>query len=166
MPQFKGKPIPKSKADELPKNQSGSVDTQEFFKRMLQKKGIEISQPVSVPPDRLKATQSQLVGVKVAGMSKVLDDPKHPAYSKITAPIYVSKDGYVLDGHHRWASIIAHNATNPKHQIPMKVQVIDQDIIPLVKTANAFAEKMGIRSKKASAVKEAKILLNYLLKQY
>jgi hypothetical protein len=99
-------------------------------------------------------------------MSKVLDDPKHPAYSKITAPIYVSKDGYVLDGHHRWASIIAHNATNPKHQIPMKVQVIDQDIIPLVKTANAFAEKMGIRSKKASAVKEAKILLNYLLKQY
>jgi hypothetical protein len=149
MPQFKGTPQPGSPADKLPKDESGEADTEEFFKQMLNKKGIKVSEPTSVPPDRLKATQSELVGVKVAGMSKVLADKNHPAYGKITAPIYVSNDGYVLDGHHRWAAVVAHNAANPKNQIPMNVRVIDEPIIPLVKRSNAFAEQMGIRAKAA-----------------
>ena len=116
---------------------------------MLNDKGIKVSEPTAVPPDRLKATQSELVGVKVAGMSKVLDNPEHPAYKKITAPIYVSNDGYVLDGHHRWAAVVAHNAANPDKQIDMNVRVIDQPIKPLVKTSNDFAEHIGIRAKAA-----------------
>ena len=149
MPQFKGTPQPGSPADKLPKDENGEADTEEFFKQMLNKQGIKVSEPVAVPPDRLKATQSELVGVKVAGMSKVLADPNHPAYGKITAPIYVSNDGYVLDGHHRWAAVVAHNAANPDKQIPMNVRVIDEPIEPLVKRSNAFAEQMGIRAKKA-----------------
>ena len=149
MPQFKGTPIPGSPADKLPKDESGEADTEEFFKQMLNKQGIKVSEPTAVPPDRLKATQSELVGVKVAGMSKVLDDPNHPAYGKITAPIYVSNDGYVLDGHHRWAAVVAHNAANPDNQIPMNVRVIDEPIEPLVKRSNSFAVQMGIRAKKA-----------------
>ncbi len=149
MPQFKGTPVPGSPADKLPKDENGEADTEEFFKKMLNKEGIKVSEPQTVPPDRLKATQSELVGVKVAGMSKVLDDPNHPAYGKITAPIYVSNDGYVLDGHHRWAAVVAHNAANPDRQIPMNVRVIDEPIEPLVKRSNSFAEKMGIRAKKA-----------------
>jgi len=149
MPQFKGTPQPGSPADKLPKDENGEADTEEFFKKMLNKQGIKVSEPTSVPPDRLKATQSELVGVKVAGMSKVLDDPNHPAYGKITAPIYVSNDGYVLDGHHRWAAVVAHNAAHPDKQIPMNVRVIDEPIEPLVKRSNDFAEKMGIRAKAA-----------------
>jgi hypothetical protein len=149
MPQFKGTPEPGSPADKLPKDENGEADTEEFFKEMLNKQGIKVSEPTAVPADRLKATQSELVGVKVAGMSKVLDDPNHPAYEKITAPIYVSNDGYVLDGHHRWAAIVAHNAANPNNQIPMNVRVIDEPIVPLVKRSNAFAEAMGIKAKKA-----------------
>lgn len=149
MPQFKGTPEPGSPADKLPKDENGEADTEEFFKEMLNKQGIKVSEPTEVPADRLKATQSELVGPKVAGMSKVLADPNHPAYEKITAPIYVSNDGYVLDGHHRWAAIIAHNASNPDNQIPMKVRVIDEPIVPLVKRSNSFAEAMGIRAKKA-----------------
>ena len=149
MPQFKGTPEPGSIADKLPKDENGEADTEEFFKQMLNKQGIKVSEPAAVPADRLKATQSELVGPKVAGMSKVLADPNHPAYGKITAPIYVSNDGYVLDGHHRWAAIIAHNASNPDNQIPMKVRVIDEPIEPLVKRSNSFAEKIGIRPKKA-----------------
>ena len=149
MPQFKGTPVPGSPADKLPKDENGEADTEEFFKKMLEKDGVKVSDPVEVPADRLKATQSELVGVKVAGMSKVLADPSHPAYEKITAPIYVSNDGYVLDGHHRWAAIVAHNAANPDNPIPMKVRVIDEPIEPLVKRSNEFAEKIGIRAKKA-----------------
>ena len=149
MPQFKGTPEPGSIADKLPKDENGEADTEEFFKQMLNKQGIKVSEPTAVPADRLKATQSELVGPKVAGMSKVLADPNHPAYEKITAPIYVSNDGYVLDGHHRWAAIVAHNAANPKNQIPMNVRVIDEPIEPLVKRSNKFAEEIGIRAKKA-----------------
>ena len=149
MPQFKGTPRPGSPADKLPKDENGEADTEEFFKQMLNKQGIKVSEPTAVPPDRLKATQSELVGPKVAGMSKVLADPNHPAYGKITAPIYVSNDGYVLDGHHRWAAVVAHNASNPKNQIPMNVRVIDEPIEPLVKRSNAFAEHIGIRAKAA-----------------
>lgn len=149
MPQFKGTPQPGSPADKLPKDENGEADTEEFFKQMLNKKGIKVSEPVAVSPDRLKATQSELVGVKVAGMSKVLDNPDHPAYGKITAPIYVSNDGYVLDGHHRWAAVVAHNAANPDKAIPMNVRVIDEPIVPLVKRSNKFAEDMGIRAKAA-----------------
>jgi hypothetical protein len=149
MPQFKGTPRAGSEADKLPKDKDGEVDTEEFFKQMLEKDGIKVSQPTSIPPDRLKATQSELVGVKVAGMSQVLADKNHPAYGKITAPIYVSRDGYVLDGHHRWAAVVAHNASNPKDQIEMQVRVIDDDIEPLVKKSNKFAEDIGIRAKAA-----------------
>lgn len=149
MPQFKGTPEKGSPAEKLPKDESGEVDTEEFFKEMLNKEGIKVSDPTTVPPDRLKATQSELVGVKVAGMSKVLDNPEHPAYSKITAPIYVSNDGYVLDGHHRWAAVVAHNAANPDKEIPMNVRVIDEPIEPLVKRSNKFAEGIGIKAKSA-----------------
>lgn len=149
MPQFKGTPEPGSPADKLPRDNSGEVDTEEFFKEMLEKDGVKVSEPTEVPPDRLKATQSELVGVKVAGMSQVLDDPSHPAYEKITAPIYVSNDGYVLDGHHRWAAVVAHNAKHPDRPIPMKVRVIDEPIEPLVKRSNKFAEDIGIRPKAA-----------------
>jgi len=147
MPQFKGTPEPGSPADKLPKDKNGEVDTEEFFKKMLEKQGIKVSEPASIKPDRLKATQSELVGPKVAGMEKALEEnPQHPA---ITAPIYVSNDGYVLDGHHRWAAIVAYNAAHPDKPIPMQVRVIDEPIEPLVKRSNAFAEEMGIRAKKA-----------------
>ncbi len=147
MPQFKGTPEPGSVADKLPKDASGEADTEEFFKKMLEKQGINVSEPAAIQPDKLKATQSELVGVKVAGMSKALEEnPKHP---KITAPIYVSNDGYVLDGHHRWAAVVAYNASNPNNQIPMNIRVIDEPIVPLVKRSNKFAEEIGIRPKAA-----------------
>jgi hypothetical protein len=150
MPQFKGTPEPGSPAEKLPKDKNGEVDTEEFFKEMLQKDGVKVSEPTAVPPDRLKSTQSELVGVKVAGMSEVLDaGPEHPAYGAITAPIYVSNDGYVLDGHHRWAAVVAHNAKHPDKPIPMNVRVIDEPIDPLVKRSNKFAEEIGIKPKAA-----------------
>lgn len=150
MPQFKGTPEPGSPAEKLPKDKNGEVDTEEFFKQMLEKDGVKVSEPTQVPPDRLRSTQSELVGVKVAGMSQVLDaGPDHPAYEAITAPIYVSNDGYVLDGHHRWAAVVAHNAANPDNQIPMNVRVIDEPIEPLVKRSNKFAEEIGIKPKAA-----------------
>ena len=150
MPQFKGTPEPGSVADKLPKDASGEADTEEFFKKMLEKQGIGVSEPIVISPDKLKATQSELVGVKVAGMSKALEEnPQHP---KITAPINVSNDGYVVDGYHRWAAIVSHNVKNPDKQIPMNVRVIDDKIDKVIPKANKFAQDIGIAAKSGKEV--------------
>jgi hypothetical protein len=151
MPQFKGKPQPGTPAADMKVDEKGEVDTEPLFKKMLEEKGIKVVQ-TEVPSDKLKATQSELVGAKVVGMMEALEEnPEHPS---ITAPIYVSRDGFVVDGHHRWAAIAAFNAKNPDKQIPMKVQVIDQDIKDAIPMCNKFAEEQGVAAKKADANKE------------
>jgi hypothetical protein len=152
MPQFKGTPTPGSEADKMQKDKNGEVDTEEMFKKMLQDKGIKVSEPTTVPADQLKATQTELVGSKVAGMTKALEaDPNNPA---ITAPIYVSSDGYVLDGHHRWAAVTSQSVTSGR-EAKMNVRVIDMPISELVKTSNQFAQDIGVQAKAADANKEA-----------
>jgi hypothetical protein len=95
-----------------------------------------------------------MVGDKVAGMYGALE--KDPTNRALTAPIYVSNDGYVLDGHHRWAAIVTYNAKNPNNPIPMKVRIIDLPIKPLVRLANDFADSIGIEKKAAVAGQMAK----------
>ena len=152
MPQFKGNAAPGSRAAGMEADASGEVDTEPVFREMLAQKGIKTLQ-TEVPADKLKATQKDLVGAKVVGMMGALEkDPNHP---KITAPIYVSRDGYVIDGHHRWAAVVAYNAQNPDKQIQMKTTVLDMDIKDAIPMANKFAEDMGIAAKKADANKEA-----------
>ena len=152
MPQFKGYAKPGSIADKLPKNNDGEVDTESQFKVLLKKNGVAVSEPQEVPADQLKATQTELVGAKVAGMTKALEtEPNHP---KITAPIYVSNDGYVLDGHHRWAAVTSAAVASGKPAM-MNVRVIDMPIKDLVKISNDFADQIGIQQKKADANAEA-----------
>jgi hypothetical protein len=152
MPQFKGYAKPGSIADKLPKNNDGEVDTESQFKVLLKKNGVAVSEPQEVPADQLKATQTELVGAKVAGMTKALEtEPNHP---KITAPIYVSNDGYVLDGHHRWAAVTSSAVASGKPAM-MNVRVIDMPIKDLVKISNDFADQIGIQQKKADANAEA-----------
>jgi len=152
MPQFKGYAKPGSIADKLPKNSDGEVDTEAQFKVLLKRNGVAVSEPQEVPADQLKATQTELVGAKVAGMTKALEtEPNHP---KITAPIYVSNDGYVLDGHHRWAAVTSSAVASGKPAM-MNVRVIDMPIKDLVKISNDFADQIGIQQKKADANAEA-----------
>jgi hypothetical protein len=156
MPQFRGKPEPGSQADKMPRDKNGEVETSQIFDQMLEKEGIKISEPTAVPPDSLKATQSELVGPKVVGMMGVLDKDCNSGncnekdaqdYKNITDPIYVSNDGYVVDGHHRWAAIVSHNVKNPDKQIPMNVRVIDDKIDSVIPKANKFAQDIGIAAK-------------------
>lgn len=85
MPQFKGKD-----------KDGKDLDVEEGWRKMLEDKGISVKRK-TVPAAELKASQMQLDGPKVAGMSKAMEAGKIP-----DAPIFVTKDGYILDGHHRW----------------------------------------------------------------
>lgn len=157
MPQFRGKPAPGSPADKMPRDKNGEVETSQIFDKMLDKEGIKISDPIAVDASSLKATQAELVGPKVVGMTKVLkkkncdnekcspDEKKD--WDNITGPVYVSNDGYVVDGHHRWAAIVSHNLKNPDNKIDMKIRVIDDKIDSIIPKANKFAEDIGIAAK-------------------
>ena len=150
MPQFKGKPQPGTPAADMPVDKNGEVDTEPMFKKMLADRNIKVLD-TEIPSDSLKATQSELVGSKVAGMTKALEnDPNHPA---ITAPIYVSRDGYVVDGHHRWAAVTS-AAIKKGEPTDMKVRVIDMDAKDIIPMANKFAEEQGVAAKKADANQE------------
>ena len=151
MPQFKGKPQPGTPAADMPLDKNGEVDTEPLFKKMLEEKGIKVVQ-TEVAADKLKATQSELVADKVIGMMNTLEND--PTNASLTAPIYVSRDGYVIDGHHRWAAITAYNAKHPDNQIPMKVQAIDMDVKEAIPMCNKFAEEQGVAAKKADANNE------------
>jgi len=156
MPQFKGKPeegsqawneLEAGKKDGKYKETDTEVDGEPFFRQMLADKDIKVTD-AQIAADSLKATQSELVGDKVMGMKSVLDQgPDHPSYKKITAPIYVSKDGYVVDGHHRWAAITAHNIENPDNALPMNVMIIDKDVDEAIDISNEFASNFGVASK-------------------
>ena len=156
MPQFKGKPEEGSQAwNELEagkksgkyKQTDTEVEGEPFFRQLLADKDIKVTD-AQIAADSLKATQSELVGDKVMGMKSVLDKgPDHPAFKKITAPIFVSKDGYVVDGHHRWAAITAHNIENPDNPLPMNVMIIDKDIDEAIDISNEFASNFGVAAK-------------------
>lgn len=145
MPQLKGKPEPGSQAEKEMKGDE--ADGEAAFKQSLKDKGVKITK-TSVPATQLKASQTELVGPKVAGMMKALEkDPNHP---KITAPIFVSKDGYVLDGHHRWAAMVAYQmAKGDGKPVEMPVEQVDMDIKDLIKYTNDFANEYGIAQKSA-----------------
>jgi len=160
MPQLKGKPTPGSWADKnLEKDKNGEVDGEDAFKAFLKQSNIKL-EPEEVDVAQLKATQTELVGPKVAGMLQALKkDPNHPA---ITAPIFVSKDGYVLDGHHRWASMVGLNMADGKTDpVKMKTIKVDMNIEDLVKATNDFASKIGVAQKAAKTTKEGASLDGY-----
>jgi ParB-like chromosome segregation protein Spo0J len=66
--------------------------------------------------------------------------------------IFVSKDGYVIDGHHRWAAQVARDYEDGKGgDLNMKVRVVDMPIMDVLKEANSWADDFGIMPKEAKA---------------
>ena len=71
-------------------------------------------------------------------------------YKALTKPIIVSKDGHILDGHHRWAAMVALDISNGgSGDIEMDVIEVDQNAEDMIKDANKFTEDMGMKTKEA-----------------
>lgn len=143
---------PKKLKIPLPVNISGEVDAAEYFKEYLKKNGKTITLK-KVPAAKLQATQSELVTEKVNQMWWALEvGPCNKYYAGIVAPIFVSKDNYVLDGHHRWAAVTANAfGTIDIDKAMMEVfqvnEVIGNEKSGLVQMANEFANDFGIAAK-------------------
>ena len=141
MPQFSGTPVPGSEADKLPKDKGGGVDGTKAFEEHLSSIGIGVKRK-KVKASELKATQNELVGSKVVGMiTNEKFDPEGEA-------IFVSRDGYVIDGHHRWAAQVGRDLSDGKlGDLELNVIVVDSPISEILREANKWATDFGMASK-------------------
>lgn len=149
----------------LEADKKGEVKIEGLFKQALEEKGVKMKD-TTISADRLKSTQAQLVGDKVAGMLATLkgertkftkdksDEELEAAKKNIMAPIFVSRDGYILDGHHRWAAQVAYRMAKGE-PTKMKVVAVDMDIDDLVDATNEYATQMGIKQKAAQPDQKA-----------
>jgi hypothetical protein len=149
MPQLAGKPKPGSPADDskkFPVDKDGEVNVGDAFVKHLAEKGIETREG-SVPAAQLKASQSELKGANLAFM---MSPEGQKAVGLDKNAIFVSSDGYVIDGHHRWAALVGKDAKDGSlGQTDIKVRVINMPIKQVLTEANAFTSVMGIEPKSA-----------------
>lgn len=142
MPQIGGIPVPGSPADKLMKDEKGKVNaTDAFIDYLNHDLGITTSRD-TVQAAKLKASQSQLVGPKVAKMmvSKHFD-PKDRL-------IFISKDDYIVDGHHAWAAAVGRDSEDGHlGDVKMKTIRVNAPISEVLKIANAWTKKFGIAPK-------------------
>lgn len=141
MPQLSGIPIKGSRADKMPRiDDEGNVDIGQLFLDHLSEQDPPIKfVEAEVPASSLRASQSELKGKTVAYMmsdegAKTLDDPK--------AVIYVSRDGYIIDGHHRWAGKVGRDLEDGKTgDVKIKVRRVDMPIMEVLDAALDFTER-------------------------
>jgi hypothetical protein len=143
MPQLGGVPLEGSPADKLPRNpwDPKEVDGGPAFIEHLQT-GLKIKvERGSVPAASLKASQAELVGSKVATM--MVDKSFDPGRN----PVFVSRDNYVIDGHHRWAAVVGRDTLDGVlGDKPMNIYRVDAPISEILQIANKWADDFGIRA--------------------
>lgn len=141
MPQLSGVPIAGSKADKIPHEPGQEVDLVDQFKKELIASGVKVTE-TEVPADFLRPTQDQLVEGKVIGIAKFMETA--PADASVFESIFVTKDGHVIDGHHRWAGQVVRDEIDGKPHRKMKVRMVDLSIEEALKRANEFMSEWGL----------------------
>jgi hypothetical protein len=142
MPQLTGFAQKGSPASYLPSNDKGKVDLSSEFKAELIKRGVNTKQ-MDVKASFLKASQNELDGVKVAKKLKKMD--KGTFEDKV---IFVTRDNYILDGHHYYASKVGFAAkADSFKELTLRVEVVDMEIGEALDFANYYTQEMGVGAK-------------------
>jgi predicted ABC-type ATPase len=97
----------------------------------------------SVDPMNLKPTQDQLDGQKIGQFFEKMADPNGKFHEH--EPILVSKDNYIIDGHHHWGTYVAYNLIRGPKKIPAYVVHMDQKT--LLQKAQEFTDAHNIERK-------------------
>lgn len=143
-----------------PEDLKTEVNMEKAYREALEKAGYEVREE-EVDATGLKPIQGELLGSKVAAMyatlvaAQVDPDNYGKAASRLLEPIYVS-DGYVIDGHHRWAAQCAIDIANGKGtNAKMKTRTIMRGGKPvpvdeIIEFSNKFQKDVGLMSQSRS----------------
>ena len=140
MPQLSGKPMPGSVADTLQRNRWGEVDVSEQFRQHLQAKDVAVIQR-AVPVDRMRPTQNEMDTYKVGQIAKGLKTYEREGVP--TTPMWMSRDNYIIDGHHRWAATAILSIKGRASTI--NAYIVNMPVFQLLKEARTFSARVGIR---------------------
>jgi hypothetical protein len=67
-------------------------------------------------------------------------------------PILTTKDGFILDGHHRWGGIVVANRSLPEElQIPLSANEVQTDIVEGLTLGKVFQDEWGIKEARLGA---------------
>lgn len=151
MPQMKGVAEPGSKAHAMGVDKKGEVDLSRAFIDHMQAQGIKTEQ-TDVRASHLRASQNEIVGTKIA---KMVTEAKAGMRDLREKPIFVTKDNYVVDGHHHWAAIVGLGLGKGK-DLKVPVYRLNTDIGTALSMANDYTKAMGIKPKAAVQNKKRK----------
>lgn len=144
MPQVAGRPRPGSPAAGIAARRgtapNGKVDLTPEFREALAAAGVGVKQQ-TIRASRLHASQMELDGATVSAIPEAIRTGAIPSDARIA----VTRDGYILDGHHRWAAQVYQDIEDDHlGDVSIKADVLDMDIGAAIAFANAFATRMGI----------------------
>lgn len=93
-----------------------SSNNMKHFLSYLDKKSIRHKEQ-TIDPNALKATQGHFHKEKIRNIISSMEDGSYKV-----KPILISKDNYIMDGHHRWLAHSNLNTQLPVHRINLPVK--------------------------------------------
>ena len=123
--------------DRLTMPQFPNDKVRDTFLEKMKKQGVRVTEG-KMKVGHLRASQDEILATKAIGMAGSYLDGD---FSEIKNAIVVSKDGYIVDGHHRWAALLM---VDPSEE--MNVIRIGVPIGPLLAMVNEHegVEKRGL----------------------
>ena len=106
------------------------------FKRALTKKYRVPVKKTLIRPVDLKPAQGEIRESKVNGLVKLMNNKTYKP-----GEIVVSDDGYVVDGHHRWAASLQHAPKKPMPAFVVKTNI--HDALGMAAAEGATMSKFG-----------------------
>ncbi len=123
--------------------QLSTPEDQADFEAALDKLGIKHT-PATFTPDQLTPVQAEMDMGNVGKIMKSWLDPELRAkYNMDNEVLYVTRDGYVIDGHHRWASALLAQKESGK-PINLKCVVVDLDHEDALRICNEYNDHIGV----------------------
>lgn len=115
----------------------------------LEKDGIT-SEKEKVDPKTLKPVQKEVSGSRAGAIyNKYREEGKIPKQERIL----ISKDGFVIDGHHTWAASVAFSFDNPSAEIP--VYRLSINAREALDASLAWTKSQGIEGQSLDAAKKS-----------
>lgn len=130
--------IPRSKMPQIPKN------LREQFLESVEAVGVKVTSE-SVDPMLLHPSQME-VSARAVGV-RLLEHEQDAR--KTFGAVIVSKDGFVMDGHHHWALMAAVALDHPSAKLPIRRLHVDHARALMM--MHAFARRRGIASRELKA---------------
>ena len=108
----------------------------------LKSKGIKVTKE-KIEPEKLKATQNEIDSHRVMKRVYALIET-HGQVKGHTAPIIVSSNNYVLDGHHKFIAQYIYDFADGRHQYSLdilKAELPIRELLKLVQYGSDFCTK-------------------------